>query len=193
MTVVPEEAELLREAAARFLDGESLRSIAGDWTGRGLATTDGTLDVGSALPGAQVPAAGRTAAAPRRAAPRHVGPGLPRGRVARPPARPGAEPLPPAGAAPLGRAAPPHRPPGLRGVRQPHARQQGPAGSKLRYACRPDTGCGRVSIVAAETERAAFEAVAGTLDDERARATAAGEDEARRREVERELGRRGRR
>ena len=40
--VVPEEAELLREAAGRLLAGQSLRSIAADWNARGLTTTKGS-------------------------------------------------------------------------------------------------------------------------------------------------------
>jgi site-specific DNA recombinase len=39
--LVPEEAELVREAVARVFAGESLRSICTDWNARGLVTTTG--------------------------------------------------------------------------------------------------------------------------------------------------------
>ena len=39
--LVPEEVELLHEAAGRLLSGDSMRSIAADWTARGLTTTTG--------------------------------------------------------------------------------------------------------------------------------------------------------
>lgn len=39
--VIPEEAELVREAAERALTGESLTSIARDWNSRGVATVRG--------------------------------------------------------------------------------------------------------------------------------------------------------
>lgn len=39
--IVPEEAELIREAAGRVLAGESLRAIAADWNTRGVATSSG--------------------------------------------------------------------------------------------------------------------------------------------------------
>ena len=39
--LVPEEAELLHEAAGRLLAGESMRSIAADWNARGIKTTSG--------------------------------------------------------------------------------------------------------------------------------------------------------
>lgn len=39
--LVPEEVELLHEAAGRVLTGESMRSIAADWTARGVTTTTG--------------------------------------------------------------------------------------------------------------------------------------------------------
>lgn len=41
VTVRPEEAELVREAAERFLDGEGLRTIARDWRERGLRSVRG--------------------------------------------------------------------------------------------------------------------------------------------------------
>ena len=39
LTISPGEAELLHEAARRFLDGDSLRSIADDWNARGVRTS----------------------------------------------------------------------------------------------------------------------------------------------------------
>jgi site-specific DNA recombinase len=41
VTVREVEAELIREAARRFVGGESLRAIAADWNGRGLVTAQG--------------------------------------------------------------------------------------------------------------------------------------------------------
>lgn len=41
--IVPVEAELLREAAARVLGGQSIRSVAADWNARGLTTTSGAV------------------------------------------------------------------------------------------------------------------------------------------------------
>lgn len=43
VTVRGDEAALIKEAAARFLDGQSLRSIAIDWNKRGIVTTTGGL------------------------------------------------------------------------------------------------------------------------------------------------------
>lgn len=41
MTVRPVEAKLIREAAARYLAGESLRTVVLDWRARGVATSSG--------------------------------------------------------------------------------------------------------------------------------------------------------
>lgn len=41
VTVDTDEARLIREAAARFLAGESLRSLCADWNGRGVPTSTG--------------------------------------------------------------------------------------------------------------------------------------------------------
>jgi len=41
VTVVPEEAELLREAARRILAGDSIYAVVSDWNSRGLKTTAG--------------------------------------------------------------------------------------------------------------------------------------------------------
>lgn len=41
VTVRPDEAELIQEAASRFLAGESLRGIAMDWNERGIPTVSG--------------------------------------------------------------------------------------------------------------------------------------------------------
>lgn len=48
-TTVKQEAELLQEAAERFLNGESLRRIAMDWNERGIATTAGKRWASSTL------------------------------------------------------------------------------------------------------------------------------------------------
>lgn len=41
VTVDEHEADLIREAARRFLDGESLNGICGDWQSRGITSTSG--------------------------------------------------------------------------------------------------------------------------------------------------------
>lgn len=47
--LVPEEVELLREAAERVLAGDSLRSVAADWNARGLTTVTGAAWTSSNL------------------------------------------------------------------------------------------------------------------------------------------------
>jgi DNA invertase Pin-like site-specific DNA recombinase len=42
VTVIPEEAELLREAAERVLTGEGLQTVLVDWNARGVPTVSGT-------------------------------------------------------------------------------------------------------------------------------------------------------
>lgn len=70
----------------------------------------------------------------------------------------------------------------------PMRAQQDAGSGKLRYACRFDTGCGKVSILAVETEEAVIEMVTSVVNDQRlTQVMRTGEQEAERQEIEAKL------
>ena len=160
---------MIREAAARILAGESLRSVCADLDGRGVPSATGrawtlqgaaqhaALGPHLGTPGASRPGGGR-----RRVAGDHLG------RRLRPAARP---PGQGGGARPSGPDPPPlpaqRRPPQLRPMRQPHG-MPGPSPAASAATCALPgpgfAGCGRMATLAEPVEALVAEAVLQRLD-----------------------------